>query len=38
METAHPEIGKDIGEKKRITDETQARLRAALETFTSTWQ
>jgi F-type H+-transporting ATPase subunit alpha len=38
METSHPEIGKDIAEKKRITDETQARLRQALEAFMSTWQ
>ncbi len=38
METSYPEIGKDISEKKRITEENEARLRAALEAFTSTWQ
>lgn len=38
METAHPEIGRDIAEKKRITEETEARLRQAIESFMSTWQ
>jgi F-type H+/Na+-transporting ATPase subunit alpha len=38
METSHPEIGKDIADKKRITDETMAALRTALEEFTNTWQ
>jgi F-type H+/Na+-transporting ATPase subunit alpha len=38
MDTSHPEIGRDISEKKRITDETIAALRAALEEFTHTWQ
>jgi F-type H+-transporting ATPase subunit alpha len=38
METSHPEIGRDISEKKRVTDETIAVLRAALEEFTHTWQ
>ena len=38
METSHPEIGKDIAEKKRMTDETQVALRAALDAFTNTWQ
>ncbi len=38
METAHPEIGRDIAEKKRLTDETMAALRGALEEFTATWQ
>ncbi len=37
METVHPEIGRDIGEKKRITDETQAGLHEAIKTFNSTW-
>jgi F-type H+-transporting ATPase subunit alpha len=35
---SHPEIGKDIAEQKRITDETRERLIRALETFKSTWQ
>jgi F-type H+-transporting ATPase subunit alpha len=38
METSHPEIGRDIAEKKRITDENVAALRSALEEFTLTWQ
>lgn len=38
METSYPEIGKDIAEKKRITDETRDKLKAALEAFTNTWQ
>jgi F-type H+/Na+-transporting ATPase subunit alpha len=38
MEASHPELGKDIAEKKRITDETQEALRSALEAFTSMWQ
>jgi F-type H+-transporting ATPase subunit alpha len=38
LETSHPEIGKDIAENKRITDETMAKLRSALDSFTSTWQ
>lgn len=37
METSQPEIGRDIEEKKRITDETQEKLRSAVETFNSTW-
>jgi F-type H+-transporting ATPase subunit alpha len=37
METSHPEVGKDIAARKRITEETEARLRAALETFNATW-
>jgi F-type H+-transporting ATPase subunit alpha len=38
MDTSHPEIGKDIAEKKRLTDETQPLLRSALDAFRSTWQ
>ena len=38
METSHPEIGRDIAAKRRITDETQEQLRAALADFTRTWQ
>jgi len=36
--TSYPDIGKDIAENKRITDETMAKLRSALDSFTSTWQ
>jgi len=38
METSHPEIGRDISESKRIMDDNEAKLRAALETFKTTWQ
>ncbi|MCK5428308.1 MAG: F0F1 ATP synthase subunit alpha, partial [Anaerolineales bacterium] len=38
METSHPEIGKDIVEKKLITDENEAKLHEILKDFTSTWQ
>ncbi|HSQ27827.1 MAG TPA: F0F1 ATP synthase subunit alpha [Anaerolineales bacterium] len=38
METSYPEIGKDIAEKKRLTDETQASLKSALDAFGNTWQ
>jgi len=38
METSNPEIGKDIAEKKRISDETMPKLREALDAFNSTWQ
>jgi F-type H+-transporting ATPase subunit alpha len=37
METSHPEIGKDIAEKKRITEENEAALRDALQAFGNTW-
>jgi F-type H+-transporting ATPase subunit alpha len=37
METSHPEIGKDIADKKRITEENEAALRDALQAFGSTW-
>ena len=38
VETSFPEIGKDIAEKKQLTPETQAKLRNALEQFTSTYE
>ena len=38
LDTSYPEIGKDIAEKKRITDENMEKLRGALAAFTSTWQ
>ncbi|MCX8024045.1 MAG: F0F1 ATP synthase subunit alpha [Thermanaerothrix sp.] len=37
MESSHPEIGRDIAEKKMITPETEARLREALQAFSNTW-
>ncbi len=38
METTHPDIGRDIAEKKLITEETGAKLHAALKDFMNTWQ
>jgi F-type H+-transporting ATPase subunit alpha len=38
METSHPEIGKEIAEKKIITPENEAPLRQALESFNRAWQ
>lgn len=38
METSHPELGKDIAEKKLVTDETEPALHEAIRTFISTWQ
>ena len=38
LDASYPEIGKDIAEEKRISDETMAKLRSALDAFTSTWQ
>jgi len=38
MESSHPGIGKDIAQKKRITDDTEKLLREALNAFSSTWQ
>lgn len=38
MTTSHPEIGNDIAEKKRITDEIEEKLRQAIEAFNATWQ
>jgi F-type H+-transporting ATPase subunit alpha len=38
MASSYPEIGKDIADNKRITDETMPKLRSALDAFTSTWQ
>jgi F-type H+-transporting ATPase subunit alpha len=37
METSYPEVGKDIAEKKRITDDNIPQLRSALEAFSNTW-
>jgi F-type H+-transporting ATPase subunit alpha len=38
METSYPEVGKDIVEKKRITDENKEKLIKALEGFRAGWQ
>jgi F-type H+-transporting ATPase subunit alpha len=38
LDTSHSELGKDIAEKKQVTDETEAALHEAIKTFNSTWQ
>jgi F-type H+-transporting ATPase subunit alpha len=38
LTTSHPEISKDIADKKQITPETEKKLREALEAFKATWQ
>jgi F-type H+-transporting ATPase subunit alpha len=38
LETSHPDVGRDISENRRITEDNETKLRAALETFKSTWQ
>ena len=38
LASSHPELGKDIVEKKQITAETEAKLREALGAFRNTWQ
>ncbi len=38
LATSHPDIGKDIAEKKQITPENEKKLREALDAFKNTWQ
>jgi F-type H+-transporting ATPase subunit alpha len=38
MDASHPDIGKDIAEKKVISPETEKKLREALTAFKSSWQ
>jgi F-type H+-transporting ATPase subunit alpha len=38
LATSQPELGRDIAANKRITDETEKKLREALTAFQSTWQ
>jgi F-type H+/Na+-transporting ATPase subunit alpha len=38
LERSYPEIGREIVEKKRLTDEMTPKLRSALETFQASWQ
>lgn len=38
MDTSHLEIGKAILDEGRLTDETEEKLKAALESFKSTWR
>jgi len=37
MATSHPEVGRDIAERKQITPEKKKELREALDIFKSTW-
>lgn len=38
FETSHPEIGRDIAEKKRISEETQEALHTAIKNFNASWR
>ena len=38
MESSHPEVGKDISERKMITDPNRENLTKALDAFTRGWQ
>ena len=38
MASSHPEVGKEIAERKVLSDDLRARMATAFETFTSTWQ
>ncbi len=38
MDTDHPEVGKDIAEKLEITEATEAKLKAAVESFMASWK
>ncbi len=38
MDTTHPDIGAEIVEKTMISEETEVKLRDALDEFTDTWQ
>ena len=38
MEMNHPEIGKDISERKRLVTETEEKLIGALKSFNLTWK
>jgi F-type H+-transporting ATPase subunit alpha len=37
MDTSHPEIGKDIVERKQITKENEEKLREAVQAFNASW-
>jgi len=37
MNTSYPDIGKDISDKNMIEEETEKKLRTALDAFSSTW-
>jgi len=37
IEASHPDILKDIADKKILTDENQGKLREAIENFNRSW-
>jgi F-type H+/Na+-transporting ATPase subunit alpha len=38
MESSHPEIGRDIGDKKLIAPETEEKFKEAIKAFNAGWQ
>jgi F-type H+/Na+-transporting ATPase subunit alpha len=38
METSHPEVGRDIAEKKQMSPESEAKLKEAIKAFNAGWQ
>jgi F-type H+-transporting ATPase subunit alpha len=38
MESSYPELGRDVIEKKAITDSTRGNLLKALDAFRHSWQ
>ncbi len=38
LATSQPELGRDISQNKRITEETEVKLRQALASFQASWQ
>jgi len=38
MESSHPEIGRELTDKRMITDSTRAGMSKALDAFRHTWQ
>jgi F-type H+-transporting ATPase subunit alpha len=38
METSFPEIGRDIAEKKLLSEQTEAKLKDAIKAFATSWQ
>jgi F-type H+-transporting ATPase subunit alpha len=38
LNTSHPELGREIAEKKQLTPENEKQLREALEAFKAVWQ
>jgi F-type H+-transporting ATPase subunit alpha len=38
MASSHPDIGKEIAEKKVLSDDLRGRMAIAFETFTNTWR